>query len=247
MVAPPFESLRPPLPTWSSDRSHMPTCLTACPSGLPLSPASASCLSFLCLQSPPMNTVLQPSRLSFFFHFLKGSQALPRSHLLLLGTLGAPCCGKCGWPPAPLPPLARRLPFPLPLHDFLIIALVTSGATPICLPFVPRAISALWGQGPYLPPSLLDLERTQNKCHHTKWSVMFASTFKGLWQSRLKGEVSNKMKPLLLGLRSHGWNTWDCVCCGSEKPEGTLCIPADQDPRSVFVHKGLIILDLGSD
>lgn len=55
------------------------------------------------------------------------------------------------------------------------------------------------------------------------------------------------MKPLLLGLRSQGWNTWDCVCCGSEKPEGILSIPADQDPRSVFVHKGLIILDLGSD
>ncbi|KAK1340963.1 hypothetical protein QTO34_017363 [Cnephaeus nilssonii] len=40
------------------------------------------------------------------------------------------------------------------------------------------------------------------------------------------------MKPLLLGLRSRGWNAWDCVCCVSEKPEGTLCIPADQDPRA---------------
>lgn len=60
-------------------------------------------------------------------------------------------------------------------------------------------------------------------------------------------KISNKMKPLLLGLRSRGWNAWDCVCCVSEKPEGTLCIPADQDPRSVFVHKGLIVLDLGGD
>ena len=33
----------------------------------------------------------------------------------------------------------------------------------------------------------------------------------------------------------------------SEKPEGTLCIPPDQVPRSLFVHWGLIILDLGND
>lgn len=33
----------------------------------------------------------------------------------------------------------------------------------------------------------------------------------------------------------------------SENPEGTICIPADQAPKSVFVYKGLVILDLSSD
>lgn len=33
----------------------------------------------------------------------------------------------------------------------------------------------------------------------------------------------------------------------SWKPQGTICVPAAQAPRSVCVHKGLIILDLGSD
>ena len=31
----------------------------------------------------------------------------------------------------------------------------------------------------------------------------------------------------------------------SEKPEGTICIPADQAPKSVFVCKGLV--DLSND
>lgn len=30
-------------------------------------------------------------------------------------------------------------------------------------------------------------------------------------------------------------------------PKGTICAPTDQAPRSLCVHKGLIILDLGND
>lgn len=30
-------------------------------------------------------------------------------------------------------------------------------------------------------------------------------------------------------------------------PEGTICAPTDQAPRCVCAHKGLILLDLGSD
>ena len=33
----------------------------------------------------------------------------------------------------------------------------------------------------------------------------------------------------------------------SEQPKATICIPTDPAPKSVFVHKGLIILDLSSD
>lgn len=33
----------------------------------------------------------------------------------------------------------------------------------------------------------------------------------------------------------------------SQMPEGTVCALTDQAPRSVCVHKGLIILDLGED
>ena len=70
---------------------------------------------------------------------------------------------------------------------------------------------------------------------------------KGIWQSRLKNDVGDSEtiivgpeKPRLkyLGLLFFRW---------PQRPKATICIPADPAPKSVFVHKGLIILDLSND
>lgn len=135
-------------------------------------------------------------------------EALPYSHLLLLGTLA--CLLAVG-------SFADTIFRGLSFCCHLITAVITLVTASICLPLLPARMDALWGHAPYPSCCLLDLQHSQSKYHHKKMvGYVWLCILKVFGKVGWKGKLAKKWNRYGWAWEAKAeWTTWDsCFYCG---------------------------------